>query len=108
MYVLVNVCHVVSDFLTNSILAGTYIPFFNQLKAINDETHAARLVKPRDNSANSDHFWFSNYCPSIFILTMGHPYGGYHDPYDTCEACGLSHYNDYLKMILQLVGLEEN
>ena len=39
---------------------------------------------------------------------MGHPYGGYHDPYDTCEACGLSHYNDYLKMILQLVGLEEN
>jgi hypothetical protein len=82
------------------------IPFFNQLKAINDETHAARLVKPRDNSANSDHFWFSNYCPSIFILTMGQPYGGYHDPYDTCEGCGLGHYNQFMQMILRLAQLE--
>ena len=83
-------------------------PFFNQLKEMNDLNHVAAEIRPRDNSANSDHYWFSNYCPSIFILTMGHPYGGYHDPYDTCEACGLSHYNDYLKMILQLVGLEVN
>lgn len=82
-------------------------PFFEQLKALNGESHAALELRPRDNSPNSDHFWFSNYCPSIFILTMGHPYGGYHDPYDTCEACGLGHYNAYMEMILQLAGLNQ-
>ena len=81
-------------------------PYFEQLKTLNEESHAALNLRPRDNSPNSDHFWFTNYCPAIFILTMGHPYGGYHDPFDTCEACGLGHYNDYLKMILQLAGLE--
>ena len=80
-------------------------PFFEQLKSLNDEYHAALNLRPRDNSPNSDHFWFSNYCPSIFILTMGQPYGGYHDPYDTCEGCGLGHYNAYLNLILQLSGL---
>ena len=83
-------------------------PFFEQLKAINDETHAAPNIRSRDNSPNSDHYWFSNYCPAIFILTNGHPYGGYHDPYDTCEGCGLMHYNDYMSMILSLVGLQNN
>ena len=82
-------------------------PYFEQLKAINEESHAALNLRPRDNSPNSDHFWFSNYCPSIFILTMGQPYGGYHDPDDTCEGCGLAHYNDYLRMILQLAGIEQ-
>ncbi len=81
-------------------------PFFNQLKKMNEAHPVAAEIRPRDNSANSDHYWFSNQCPSIFILTMGQPYGGYHDPYDTCDACGLAHYNDYLKMILQLAGLE--
>lgn len=82
-------------------------PYFEQLKALNEESHAALELRPRYNSPNSDHFWFSNYCPAIFLLTMGHPYGGYHDPYDTCEACGLGHYNAYMKMILQLVGLNQ-
>ena len=81
--------------------------FFEKLKLLNDESHAAPNLRPRDNSPNSDHFWFSNYCPSIFILTMGHPYGGYHDPYDTCDGCGLAHYNDYMSLILQLANIEQ-
>ena len=80
-------------------------PYFEQLKAFNEESHAAPELRPRDNSPNSDHFWFSNYCPAIFILTMGQPYGGYHDPYDTCEGCGLSHYNSYMELILRLADL---
>jgi hypothetical protein len=81
-------------------------PFFNKIKNLNDELHVAREVRPRDNSANSDHYWFSLVCPSIYILTMGKPYGGYHDPYDTCQGCGLGHYVDYMSIIKQLAFLE--
>lgn len=80
-------------------------PFFEKLKSLNDLSHAAREIRPRDNSANSDHYWFSNYCPSIFLLTMGQPYGGYHDPADKCDACGLNHYNDFLTMICRLTNI---
>ena len=81
-------------------------PLYEQMKALNDKLHAALEIRPRDNSANSDHYWFSNYCPSIFLLTMGGPYGGYHEPSDKCAACGLGHYNAYMQMIKQLAGLE--
>ena len=80
--------------------------FYNQLKDLNEKYHVAAEIRPRDNSANSDHYWFTNYCPAIFLLTMGQPYGGYHDPADTCDSCGLSHYNDFLKLILHLAHLE--
>ena len=80
--------------------------FYEQMKELNNETHAAVEIRPRENRPNSDHYWFSGYCPSIFLLTMGGPYGGYHDPYDICESCGLGHYNAYMQMIKQLAGLE--
>ena len=79
-------------------------PYFEKLKSINEETHAAAELRPRDNAANSDHYFFSQMCPAIFLLTMGQPYGGYHDPYDTCDACGLGHYNDFLNLILELIN----
>lgn len=82
-------------------------PYFQTLQALNDQTHAALEVRPRPNSPNSDHYWFSNYCPSIFLLTMGQPYGGYHDPADTCEACGLNHYASFLRLICLMAGLED-
>lgn len=80
--------------------------YYHKLCEINNETHVAKEIRPRDNSANSDHYWFSKYCPSIYILSMGQPYGGYHDPADRCESCGLAHYHDYLSLIKQLVGLQ--
>ena len=80
-------------------------PFFEQLQQLNQESHAAAEIRPRDNSSNSDHYWFSKYCPAIFLLTMGQPYGGYHDPSDTCEACGLGHYHDFMQMIKRLARL---
>lgn len=80
-------------------------PFFNQLKELNEEYHAAVEIRPRDNAPNSDHYWFSNYCPAIFLLTMGQPFGGYHDPADTCEACGLGHYIDFMNIIKKLAAL---
>ena len=85
--------------------SNTTKPFFERLKSMNDETHVAREIRPRDNSANSDHYWFTNYCPAIFLLTMGQPYGGYHDPADKCEACGLNHYHDFMTMICRLTKI---
>ncbi len=79
--------------------------FFNRLKALNDKSHVAPEIRPRDNSANSDHYWFTSRCPAIFILTMGGPYGGYHDPADTCEGCGLDHYRDYLNLLIEALGI---
>lgn len=75
--------------------------YYERIKTLNDRIHVAPEVRPRDNAPNSDHYWFSSRCPSIFILTMGGPYGGYHDPADSCEACGLKHYRDYLQLILE-------
>lgn len=81
--------------------------FFNQMKTINDATKVAAEIRPRDNRPNSDHWWFTDKCPSIFLLTMGGPYGGYHDPADTCKGCGLAHYNDFLSLVLHLAHLEK-
>ena len=79
--------------------------YYERLKALNDQRKVAPEVRPRDNAPNSDHYWFSSRCPSIFILTMGGPFGGYHDPADTCDACSLRHYRDYLKLLLEALGL---
>ena len=80
--------------------------FYNQLKQLNDQEHVALEIRARDNRPNSDHWWFTDMCPSIFLLTMGDPYGGYHDPADTCQGCGLAHYNDFLSLIKRLALLD--
>ena len=79
--------------------------YYERLKALNDKRKVAPEVRPRDNAPNSDHYWFTSRCPAIFILTMGGPFGGYHDPADTCDACSLRHYRDYLKLLLEALGL---
>ena len=80
--------------------------YYERMKALNDQRKVAPEIRPRDNAPNSDHYWFSSRCPSIFILTMGGPFGGYHDPADTCDACNLRHYRDYLKLLLETLGLQ--
>lgn len=77
-------------------------PYFNRLQQLNARSRAAKEIRPRKNSPNSDHYPFSSRCPAIFLLTMGGPYGGYHDPADTCQACGLAHYQEFMRLILQL------
>ncbi|MCR5424091.1 MAG: M28 family peptidase [Bacteroidales bacterium] len=77
-------------------------PYYERLKTLNDALQIAPEVRPRDNSANSDHWPFRDLCPAMFVLTMGMPYGGYHDPADTCGKCGLQYYNNYLLLISSL------
>lgn len=83
-------------------------PYVDLLQSINDTRGYAAKVGRRANAANSDHWFFTNHCPAIFIYTLGGPYGGYHSPTDTCEGCGLGHYNDFMSLLLTLIDHLEN
>lgn len=76
--------------------------YFDRMVMLNKSLEVAREIRPRDNRANSDHYPFSDKCPSLFVLTMGGPYGGYHDPKDDCAGCGLEYYQNYLVLISTL------
>ena len=77
-------------------------PFVERLEKLNKTMQIAPEIRRRKNRPNSDHYHFSKHLPAIFILTMGQRYGGYHDPYDTCERCGLENYVNYLTLIQSL------
>lgn len=74
-------------------------PYVDMLDRINEERGYAAKIGRRDNAPNSDHYYLSQYCPAIFIYTLGGPYGGYHSPTDTCEGCGLGNYPRFLTLI---------
>lgn len=77
-------------------------PYVDRLKRLNDALQICPKLELRDNRANSDHYAFRNLCPSIFILTLGGPYGGYHSPEDRLSGCGLEHFANYLTFIYSL------
>ena len=76
--------------------------FFERLKGLNNVLELVPELRPRENRPNSDHWWFSKHVPALFFLTMGQRYGGYHDPYDTCERCGLENYLSIMTLISSL------
>ena len=78
-------------------------PYVDMLDRINEERGYAAKIGRRDNAPNSDHYYLSQYCPAIFIYTLGGPYGGYHSPDDTCDGCGLGHYHRHLTLIRALL-----
>ncbi len=73
--------------------------FVDLLQHINDERGYAEKIGRRDNAPNSDHYFFASECPSIFLYTLGGPYGGYHSPSDTCDGCGLGNYMNFMTML---------
>ncbi len=79
-------------------------PFVGKMMSYNEKWHLLPEIKLRDNAANSDHWWFSNLCPAIFIYTLGGRYGDYHSPYDTCDLCGIEDsYENVLRVILAAI-----
>ncbi len=79
---------------------------FEKMKAVNAERGYVADIEPRKNSANSDHYPFTEKgCPAIFILTKGGAYGGYHSPDDTCERCRINKYNDMWQLVMETLGL---
>ena len=88
--------------VVNSDGEGTSALYDNMVK-INEEKQYIAQVKPRTNAANSDHYFFSQHCPAIFIYTMGGQYGGYHHFTDTCDKCGLANYNNLFSLIKEVL-----
>lgn len=77
-------------------------PFVDRLERLNDALQVIPEIRHRPNSSNSDHYYFSQHCPALFFLTMGGKFGGYHDPYDSSEACSLSNFDNYLTILSAL------
>lgn len=74
-------------------------PYVDLLDEINRDHQYASKIARRPNAANSDHYPFTALCPAVFIYTLGGPYGGYHAPQDTCEACGLGNYSNFITLL---------
>lgn len=83
-------------------------PYVDLLEGINEEHRFAAKIARRANAANSDHYHFTPLCPAVFIYTLGGRYGGYHNPQDTCEACGLENYSGFVSLLLELLRRLEN
>lgn len=77
-------------------------PFVERLQTLNKALEVAPELRPRENRPNSDHYYFTKYMPALFVLSMGQPYGGYHDPADSCDRCGLEHYLNYITLLSAL------
>lgn len=79
-------------------------PFVSKITSANERLHYMPEIRLRDNAANSDHYWFSEHCPSIFIYTMGGNTGEYHSPYDNCDHCNLQEsYEKVMALILESI-----
>ena len=76
--------------------------FVERIENLNAVLQIAPEIRRRENRPNSDHWYFSKKVPTLFVLTMGQRYGGYHDPLDTCERCGLENYINYITLISAL------
>lgn len=77
-------------------------PYVERLQRLNEVLQICPELRLRENRPNSDHYPFTTLCPSIYILTLGGPYGGYHSPEDRLESCGLKNFSNYLTFIFSL------
>lgn len=73
--------------------------YVDRLEKINSVLEIAPEIRRRENRPNSDHYFFSSKMPAVFVLSMGQPFGGYHDPKDQCDACGLKNYSNFITLI---------
>jgi Zn-dependent M28 family amino/carboxypeptidase len=77
---------------------------FNALVKINDGQHLLKLIKPRGETSNSDHYFFyKNHVSSFFIYTMG-GIKAYHDIYDRRETLPLTNFDEVYKLLIQFTG----
>lgn len=88
-----------------TVVNGTvYKSAFDDLVKINNEDHLLTLIKPRGETANSDHYFFyKNHVPSIFIYTMG-GIKAYHDIYDRRETLPLTKFDEVFKLLRQFTS----
>lgn len=103
--VLLNIdmfCGGAEGFMVVNANADNTRPLVDKMTTIAHAVDSSLVIKRRDNAPNSDHYWFSTLCPSLFVYTLGGPYGGYHDPADMCAECGLDNYENFLAILQSL------
>lgn len=77
---------------------------FDQLTEINKNTGYLPAIKARGESANSDHYFFSqNNVPAFFIYSMG-SVKNYHDIYDTAENTTLGNFGNVKSLLIDFVS----
>lgn len=76
-----------------------YSAAFKDLNRINDSLHLLKLIKPRGETSNSDHYFFyRKHIPDFFIYTMG-GIKAYHDIYDRRETLPLTEFDNVFKLL---------
>ncbi len=77
---------------------------FTLLTDINKENNLLKVVSPRGEAANSDHYWFyKKGVPSFFIYTLGSEWKEYHSPQDTPAGLPLTKYDELFKLVTLFV-----
>ncbi|MFI5140248.1 MAG: M28 family metallopeptidase [Sphingobacteriales bacterium] len=80
------------------------IPQFTLLQQINDKNKYIRTVYPRENAANSDHYYFTKmHVPCFFIYSNGGN-GYYHDIHDVRTALSLNHVEGVARLLIDFVN----
>lgn len=83
--------------------ATKYPKEFETLSSINTQNHYLDKVNKRGESANSDHYFFSQMnVPSFFIYSVG-DVKNYHDINDKAENTPLNKFNDVEKLIINFI-----
>ncbi len=87
--------------------AKGYEKIWNTFETINNENKFFDNLKPRGETANSDHYPFhAKGVPAVFIYTMGgNAY--YHNPKDKPEYLSLAGYNSLFKLLVNFVNQYE-
>ncbi len=76
-------------------------PFVDKMIEINNHNQYLDTIKTRPNSANSDHFPFSEKgVPALFIFAMGGKTGNYHHWSDTSANCSLAKWEEIFWLIV--------
>ncbi|MFH1000210.1 MAG: M28 family peptidase [Bacteroidota bacterium] len=76
---------------------------FDLLVSINNEMNLLKLISPRGEAANSDHYYFySKGVKSIFIYTLG-GISEYHSIFDKAETLPLTEYEDLFRLLITFV-----
>ncbi len=77
---------------------------FAILQQLNEKGKYLRTIMPRDNAANSDHYYFAKtHVPCFFIYSNGGN-GYYHDIYDVKTALSLNHVTGVARLLIDFTG----
>lgn len=87
---------------------GEGLNLYKQLVQINDEEKLLPKIVQRANTANSDHYFFTEKkVPALFLYTMGGRTGAYHDPSDSSENCTLTMFDNIFRLFIRLFEKSE-